>query len=160
MCKRRRSYLPGIFFTPLQLHQLGWTLEEIVNGWLVFWVESRLCKCGPMLRTDTGTEGKRGAINQNLSQLPCSFQSCLFCFHTQSLRFFSSMTAATVCNYHRGCWGRTKQKLSNLFVFFVFCFVSFCFTWIISELVLGKNLVDNDGNKTVTALSYIPDQSV
>lgn len=112
----------------------SWTLEGL-NGWLLFWLESKLCEYSLMVRTDTGTEGKRGTINQNISQLPCSFHSCRFCFPTQNSLFFSlSLNDGSHClqlaPQHQG-----EEKRSNLFLF---CFY-LCFTWMISELILEKS---------------------
>lgn len=50
---------------PMQLTQ--WKRQ---HGWLAVHIEYQLCKCSLMLKTDRGAEGKRGTINQHLSELP------------------------------------------------------------------------------------------
>lgn len=43
--------------------------DECMGG-LALHIEYKLCKCSLMVKTNRGAEGKRGTINQHLSELP------------------------------------------------------------------------------------------
>lgn len=92
---------------------------------LVLHIEYKLCKCSLMVKTDRGAEGKRGTINQHLSELPHlvwnDVSSASQRHWMQTSQHSCSMTVGMIGHCHNSIAQR------NLFFFISLCYVVFSF---------------------------------
>lgn len=103
-------------------HLMHLTQRKRLYGWLVLHIEYKLCKCSLMVKTDRGAEGKRGTINQHLSELPHLVWNDV---SSASQRHWMQ-TSQHSCSMTVGMIGHCHNSIAQRKLFFFFHFSLLC----------------------------------